>query len=201
MMATQRNPGVQAQPMYEGIDTVVLHDELAFHDQLPLEWQARADGFDNFTLSGFDDTNIALLHACVLADEQPVRDKNEELVPLANELARLDHKLNLVLQLLGTLMPKSPPTARSEVRFNTLGASFHASASTPAIGASGLLRIHLRSALPEALNFACEVTAVSGNEVSVRYLRMSERCAELIQRLSFLKHRRDVADARKSRVL
>ena len=188
--------------MYEGIDTVVLHDELAFHDQLPVAWQECATtAFDSFTLTGLDESNIALLHACVSADEQPVRDKHEELLPLANELARLDYKLNLVLQLLGSLVPKAEPTARCEVRFNTLGASWHEQGITPKPGASGILRIQLRSALPEVLCFACEVTAVSGSEVSVRYLQLSERCAELIQRLCFLRHRKDVVDARKSRVL
>jgi hypothetical protein len=185
--------------MYEGIDTVVLHDELAFHDQLPVEWLPRPQGFDSYTLTGLDEANVSLLHACVSSEEQPARDKHDELLPLANELARLDYKLDLVLQLLGTLVPRSAPAALSEVRFNTLGASWRASSALPEVGAIGTLRIHLRSAMPEVLGFACEVTDTGGGEISVRYLQLSERCAELIQRLCFLRHRRDVAGARKSR--
>ena len=26
--------------MYEGVDTVVLYDELAYHDVLPVQWKA-----------------------------------------------------------------------------------------------------------------------------------------------------------------
>jgi len=186
--------------MYEGVDTVVLHNELAFHDHLPVEWVARPQGFDSFTLTGLDEANISLLQACVSSQETPVRDKHDELLPLANELARLDYKLNLVLQLLGTLVPRAEPAALSDIRFNTLGASWRATAAAPAVGAVGTLRIHLRSSVPEVLGFACEVTDIIGAEVSVRYLQLSERCAELIQRLCFLRHRKEVAGARKSRV-
>jgi hypothetical protein len=187
--------------MYEGIDTVVLHNELAFHDQLPVEWLARPQGFDNFTLTGLEESNVALLQACVSGEEQPVRDKNEELLPLAHELARLDYKLNLVLQLLSSLVPRAAPADLSEVRFNTLGASWRATGEVPVAGAIGTLRIQLRSALPEVLSFACEITAVSGHDVSAGYLQLSQRSAELIQRLCFLRHRKEVAGARKSRTL
>jgi hypothetical protein len=186
--------------MYEGVDTVVLHNELAYHDQLPVEWYDRPAGFDSFTLSGLDSSNIALLQACVSGDEQPVRDKHDELLPLAHELARLDYKLNLVLQLLGTLVPKAAPTTLCEVRFNTLGVSWRVSGAPPAVGAIGTLSIHLRSALPEVLCFPCEVTDANASDVSARYLQLSQRCGELIQRLCFLRHRKDVAGARKSRV-
>jgi hypothetical protein len=185
--------------MYEGIDTVVLHNELAYHDQLPVDWLPRPQGFDSYALAGMDEANISLLHACVSAEEQPVRDKHDELLPLANELARLDYKLNLILQLLGSLVPRDQPAALSDVRFNTLGASWHATGQLPELGAIGTLRIRLRSALPEALTFACEVTDTRGGEISVRYLQLSERCAELVQRLCFLRHRKEVAGARKSR--
>jgi hypothetical protein len=186
--------------MYEGIDTVVLHDELAFYDQLPVEWQASAQALDGVLLSDLEASNIALLQACILVEEQPTRDKNEELLPLAHELARLDQKLDLVLQLLGTLLPKLSPPAQCELRFNTLGASWYCHGSAPTVGSTGLLRIYLRSALPQVLCFACEVTAVSGAEVSARYLHLSERSAELIQRLCFLRHRKNIAGARKSRI-
>ncbi len=185
--------------MYEGIDTIVLHNELAFHDQLPVEWLERPQGFDDFTLTGLEESNIALLQACVLGEERPVRDKNEELLPLAHELARLDYKLNLVLQLLSSLVPRAAPAALSEVRFNALGVSWYATGTVPVVGAIGTLRIQLRSALPEVLGFPCEITAVSGHDVSAGYLQLSQRCAELIQRLCFLRHRKDVAGARKSR--
>jgi hypothetical protein len=185
--------------MYEGVDTIVLHSELAYHDELPVEWGAVSKPLDSFTLNGLEEANIALLQACVAVEEHPARDKNDEFLPLANELARLDYKLNLVLQLLGKLGPRREMPAPTPVRFNALGASWDARGVLPAVGTQGVLRIRLRSALPESLGFGAEVTDVNGVEVTVRYLQLSEAAAELIQRLCFLQHRKQVAGARKSR--
>lgn len=107
--------------MYEGVDTVVLQDQLAFHDVLPIEWQPAAGPLDPAMLAALDAGNITLLQACIAVEEQPAGDKNEELLPLAHELARLDHKLNLVLQLLGRLMPAGASVTVAALRFNALG--------------------------------------------------------------------------------
>jgi hypothetical protein len=187
--------------MYEGIDTVVLHNELAYFEVLPVEWEPLAQPLEQFELNGMDEANILLLQACVAVEEHPLRDKNEELTPLASELARLDFKLNLVLQLLGTLVMKNQVAAATAVRFNALGASWQSRSAAPLRGAQGMLKIRLRSSLPQTLNFAAEVTGVDGSEISARYLHLSESTAELIQRLCFLRHRKLVADKRKSRVL
>ena len=187
--------------MYEGVDTIVLHNELAYYEVLPVEWEPQARPLEQFELNGIDEANILLLQACVAVEEHPVRDKNEELTPLASELARLDFKLNLVLQLLGTLVMKNQVAAATPVRFNALGASWEARGTPlPAPGARGVLKIRLRSSLPQTLNFPAEITAIDGNEISARYLHLSESTAELIQRLCFLRHRKQVADKRKSRV-
>jgi hypothetical protein len=185
--------------MYEGVDTVVLQNELAFHDELPVEWEQALAPFDDFTLNGLEDANVALLQASVASEEHPARDKNDELLPLANELARLDFKLNLVLQLLGNLAPRRELPPATAVKFNALGASWQPRGARSPVGAQGILRIRLRSALPQPLAFAAEVIASSDKEVSVRYLRLSEVAAELIQRLCFLQHRRQIAGARRSR--
>jgi hypothetical protein len=67
----------------------------------------------------------------------------------------------------------------------------------PEIGAHGLLRVQLRSSLPQPLELPAEVIAVDGQEIKVKFTRLSEAVVELIQKLAFLRHRRHVADARK----
>jgi hypothetical protein len=186
--------------MYEGVDTVVLQDELAFHDELPVEWEPAAAPLNHAAVVSLEEANITLLQACVAVEEQPAGDKREELMPLAHELARLDHKLNLVLQLLGRLMPAGANASVAALRFNALGVSWQGGATLPTPGAQGILRIRLRSALPEQLQFPLQITAISGTEITARHLHLSERSAELIQRFCFLKHRKEVAGARKNRV-
>jgi hypothetical protein len=185
--------------MYEGLDTVVLYDELAYHDVLPLQWKALTRPLDRFELTGLEESNMVLLQACIAVEEHPARDKNEDLGPLAGELARLDFKLNLVLQLLSKLVSRDRISAPTSIQFNALGASWTAIGPPPPVGEHGILRVQIRSSLPQPLELPGEVSAVSGATVRVRFTELSEGTAELIQKLAFLRHRRHVADSRKSR--
>ena len=110
--------------MYEGVDTVVLDDELAYQDVLPVQWMALWEPPDRFELLGLEESNLLLLQACVAVEEHPARDKNEDLGPLAGELARLDFKLNLVMQLLAKLVSKDRMPPATSILFNSLGASW-----------------------------------------------------------------------------
>jgi hypothetical protein len=185
--------------MYEGIDTVVLYDELAYQDVLPVQWQASAGPWDRFELTGLEEGNLLLLQACVAMEEHPARDKNEDLGPLAGEIARMDFKLSLVLQLLSRLVQRAPMPAPCPIQFNALGASWTPLSSPPPVGSRGLLRIELRSSLPQPLELPAEVVAIEAATVKVRFLELSEAVAELIQRLAFLRHRRHIAGVRKAR--
>jgi Atypical PilZ domain, cyclic di-GMP receptor len=185
--------------MNEGVDTVVLYNELAYHDVLPLEWQARHRPLDTFERHKLEEANLLLLQACVAIEEHPIRDQGEDAGPLAGDIARLDFKLNLVLQLLAKLVLKDriPPT--TTIQFNAHGASWTALGPVPEAGSRGLLRIHLRGALPQPLELAAVVRGIEGAQVRVRFDELPDAVGELIQRLAFLRHRRDVADARKAR--
>jgi hypothetical protein len=185
--------------VYEGADTVVLYDELAYHDVLPVHWKALPRALDRFELIGLDESNLLLLQACIAVEEHPARDKNEDLGPLAGELARLDFKLNLVLQLLAKLVSQDRISTPTTIQFNALGASWTALGSTPVIGDLGVLRVQLRSSLPQPLELPAEVSSVNGATVRVKFLELSEGTAELVQKLAFLHHRRHIADARKAR--
>ncbi len=187
--------------MFEGADTVVLYDELACQDLLPVQWKSLPQPLDRFALIGLDESNALLLQACVAVEEHPVREKNEDLEPLAAELARMDFKINLVLQLLSKLAPQEPMSTPTEIQFNSLGASWISLEPPPRAGDRGLLRVQLRSSLPQPLELPAEVSSVSGSRVRVTFPELSEGTVELIQRLAFLRHRRHIADTRKARQL
>ncbi len=140
--------------MNEGVDTIVLYNELAYHDVLPVVWRSREQPLSRFELTGLEESNLVLLQACVAMQEQPARDHGEDAGPLANELARLDFKLNLVLQLLGKLVLRDRMPAATSVRFNAHGASWTAIGPVPGTGERGVLRIHLHESLPQPLELA-----------------------------------------------
>jgi len=180
----------------EELDTVVLHNELAYHDVLPVQWQPRDRPLTRFELSSLEEANLLLLQAHVaLEDHSPGDDAGA----LSSEIARLDLKLNLVLQLLARLVLKERMPPPTTIQFNALGASWTAVGSAPTVGSQGLLRIYLRGSLPQPLDLAAAVTAVEGSTVRFEFEQLPESVAELIQRLAFLRHRRDVAGARKAR--
>ncbi len=85
------------------------------------------------------------------------------------------------------------------IQFNALGASWTVTGPTPRPGERGLLRVQLRSSLPQPLELPADVTTVSGNTVQVKFPELPEGTVELIQKLAFLHHRRQIADARKAR--
>ncbi len=185
--------------MNEGVDTVVLYNELAYHDVLPVEWQARSRPLTSFEHSTLAEANLMLLQACTAVEEHPIRDQGEDPGPLAGEIARLDFKLNLVLQLLSKLVMKDRMPPSTTIQFNAHGASWTILGPAPEVGSHGLLRIHLRGSLPQPLDMPSVVSRVEGAQVHVRFEGLSDAVGELIQRLAFLRHRRDVADARKAR--
>jgi hypothetical protein len=185
--------------MYEGVDTVVLYDQLAYHDVLPVQWLTLPQPPDRFELIGLEEANLLLLQACVAVEEHPARDNNEDLGPLAGEIARLDFKLNLVMQLLSKLVSKDRMPPATNIQFNGLGASWTCMGKPPRVGEHGLLRVLLRSSLPQPLELPAEVESVEGSLVKVKFPGLSEGVVELIQRLAFLRHRRHIADVRKAR--
>lgn len=185
--------------MFEGVDTVVLRNELAYHDTLPVRWEPLDRPPDQFRLGTLEEANIMLLQACVAVEERPLRDQGEELHPLASELARLDFKLNLLLQMVGTLVNQAPSIEAVPVQFNALGASWQARGAPPRVGAQGLLHIRLRGALVQTLDLYGEITDCEAGAVSAKFLQMPPPAAELIQQLCFLRHRKQVAGSRKSR--
>jgi hypothetical protein len=187
--------------VYEGTDTIILYNELAYEDVLPVGWLPAAEPFDATTGSRYDEPNLRLLQACAALDEQPAtRDKLDDGSPIAAEMARLDFKLTLLLDLVMHLASRD--LHRPEpvpIRFNALGATIQSGTLKPAIGSSGVLHIYLRNALPQPLSLPACVGAVEGDTVSLRFLPMSDPVADHVEKLAFRRHRRHVAGVRRPR--
>jgi len=184
---------------FEGIDTVVLQNELAYNDVLPVQWRPLSQAPDRFELGKLDEANLVLLQACVAVEEQPLRDKHEELTPLAAELARLDFKLNVVLRLFRTLVATVPGSEPVPVQFNARGASWQERGAPPAIGSHGVLQIRLRGSLPQSLDLYAQITENAGGGMSASFVELAPAIGELLQQLCFVKHRQRIAGARRKR--
>ncbi|HPF25494.1 MAG TPA: PilZ domain-containing protein [Steroidobacteraceae bacterium] len=188
---------------FDGRDTIVLFDELAYEDVLSLAWQPRAANFDELVAERLADNNIRLLQAFDALEEHSTVDKPDEASPYATDLARMDFKINLLLDLVGQLLAASHARPRAvPVRFNALGASWQVAddAAAPDVGSKGLLQIYLRDTLVQPLTLPARVSTIApGGQVRVHFELLNELVADHLEKLVFRHHRRKIAGARVAR--
>ena len=92
---------------YEGVDTVVLYEELAYEDVLPIAWRPQLAEPDPIAVASITDRNIKTLQVCAAIEEHGPVDKQDDKSPNAADLQRLEIKMNLVMDLLGQLLAAS----------------------------------------------------------------------------------------------
>lgn len=180
--------------MSDTADTVVLYEELAFQDVLPLRWRSEAP--DPGAAAGLAERNLQVLQAWDALEDHGAFDKSDENAPLAADMQRLDRKLTLLLALVGQLLAVNRPRpAPAPLRFNARGAIWRASGGgAPQVGARGILEIYLHECLTQPLRLAAEVTAVTPTgEVKARFAPLDDALATAIAKLAFRRHRRQIA--------
>lgn len=184
--------------MYEGLDTVVLYEELAYEDVLPVAWKRLPEPFDPAVIGSFADRNLRVLQALSALEEHGQIDKPDENAPHAADILRLDLKVNLLLDMVGALLVAShprPPAAA--IRFNTLGGVWKASPPFPDLGNQGVLEIYLRDCIADPLRLVGRISSVGPDgRVKARFIPPGENIADLLEKLAFRKHRRQVAGVR-----
>jgi len=181
--------------MIDAADTVVLYEELAYQDVLPLQWRALPGNVDQAVIASFTDRNMRMLQACAAIEDHAGSEKSDDDSP---ELQRLDFKVNLLLDLVGQLLVANRPRPPAvPVRFNALGAVWRAAPPLPEAGAQGIAEIHLRDCLAEPLRLVGRITNVSPDgQVKVRFAPVGEAVEDLIEKLTFRRHRRQIAESR-----
>src|SRR5690606_19217042 len=113
-------------------------------------------------------------------------------------ILRLDLKMNLLLDMVGALLVTSRPRPPSTpVRVNALGAVWQAPLPLPEPGEQGVLEIYLRDCVAEPLRLIGRIASVDPDgRVNVRFVPPGEHIADLMEKLAFRRHRRQVAGAR-----
>lgn len=187
--------------MYEGLDTIVLYEELAYEDVLPLAWRNVPEPFDPSMIGSFQDKNLRVLQSIAALEEHGVVEKADENSPHHADLVRLDLKMNLLLDMVGQLLAASRPRPRSSaIRFNALGAVWQGHAPHPQMGSQGVLEVFLRDCIAEPLRLFGRIASVGPDgRVKARFVPPGESISDLLEKLAFRKHRRQVAGAKNPR--
>jgi hypothetical protein len=103
-------------------DTVILHQELAYADVLPVAFRPLDGPLDGVYAASLADRNLRTLLACAALEEHGQHDKPVEDSPHAADILRIDLKVNLLLDMVGALLAASqsrPPAVPA--RFNPHG--------------------------------------------------------------------------------
>ena len=184
--------------MFDGADTVVLYEELAFQDVLPVLWRPSPGPLDADTAAGLADRNLQVLQAWDAMEEHGPVEKPDENTPYAADLMRLERKMNVLLDLVGQILAANRPRPiPAAVRFNALGAAWRGAPPLPEAGAQGVLEVYLHDCIAQPLRLAGRVTNVTpdGN-VKARFVPLGEAVADLIEKMAFRRHRRQIAGTR-----
>jgi hypothetical protein len=184
--------------MYEGLDTVILYEELAYEDVLPVAWRPLPEPFDPVIVGSFSDRNLRVLQAVAALDEHGQIEKPDDNAPHAADIQRLEMKMNLLLDMVGALLIASRPRPRAAaVRFNALGGVFQGASPFPPLGNQGVLEVYLRDSVADPLRLFGRIASVSPDgKVKVRFVPPGEHISDLLEKLAFRKHRRQVAGVR-----
>jgi hypothetical protein len=184
--------------MYDGSDTVILFEELAYQDVLPVAWRPLSDQIDPDLAASYASSNVRVLQASTALQEQGQTDKADENSAHSQDLLRLELKINLLLDVVGRILASNQPRPPAvPIRFNALGATFQGAQPLPRPGAQGCVEIYLRECVAEPLRLIGRVANVSqGGEIKVRFLPPGEAASDLLEKLAFRRHRRQVAGNR-----
>jgi hypothetical protein len=180
-----------------------LGDRIVFHGDLPITWQPVEHDPSRAKLAELNESNGSLLRLFSVLDEHlsETPDGNPEI---QQAFARLDAKLNLVLDLVGEVLarqlqlPSPHQIALSELGVHWLEPKPEA---LPArAGQKAYIDLYLKPAFPRPLKFFAQL-GVSGRtekglRFSAKFLGVGEEVQDGLAKLIFRQHRRMIASQR-----
>lgn len=175
-------------PSTESFGTVLVLEE-----SLPLRWRVSETpaAAPHLLLS-----NEETLRVILSLDEHHV-EASDENPEFAQEVQRLESKINLILELVSQVLarqlqlPEALPVRLSahDIEWET--------AAAPAAGTPLLLEIYVCVRYPRPLYLPATVQTASAGRVRAVFNDLGESVQELLERLIFRHHRRQIAATRR----
>jgi hypothetical protein len=184
--------------MFDGRDTIVMFEKIAYEDLLPVRWRPEAAAPAEVQAVSLAERNLRVLQACdALEEHGKLEKKLDDDSPHSADLMRLDFKLNLLLELAGQLLAQTQPRPQTtQIRFNAMGAMWKTGETLPG-NSFGLLEITLRDIIVQPLHLPAQIVAgADAGFARARFVALGETVADHIEKLVFRRHRRKIAGAR-----
>jgi hypothetical protein len=169
---------------------------LSFSDNISIDWQSVEDQPDEAKLALVNESNESFLRA-VSALGTFSSEGAEDDVSLSAEIARLDLKVNLLLDLVSQLIYKQLDIpARTQVAISSNDIEWSAP-RVPAPEATVFVQVYIQHGTPKPLCFYGKVVSGASqyaeDRAVVEYLGLSGSAQSWLDKLIFRHHRRAIA--------
>jgi len=174
---------------------------LAYEDWLPIKWSVARKTVPLAVQAHIHDANEKFLRRVATLEEEPA-NVAETHPELAKELIRLESKVDMVLDMVGTVLaghlklPKPTP-----IRLTAEGISWE-SLKAPPVKSHVALALYMLPNYPYPLTLQGRVASVvkcpGGRRTTVVFDAMSEAAQDWLEKTIFRQHRRKVALSRRA---
>jgi len=182
-----------------------LGTALAYEDYLPVSWSLPDREPDSILFSGLNDNNVEVLQNILTLEKHYSDHLDEDADRDAGDLALIDFKLNLLLDMIVQVYSKEldiPPESSISLRSYQL--QWH---STQRQNQDDylLVDLYLSKRIPRPITLYGRVSGVDVLEqnsyrINLDLEQLSPAFLDLLERFIFLKHRRMVASARREHI-
>lgn len=177
-------------------DQGLLADGLSFEAWMPMRLEEVEGELSESDVEAANETNQRLLQGVLLLDERPGgRERDEEGEERDAEIARLEGKLDLLIEMVSQLLGGGPSGLQpARVRLGARALQWQDGPEGPPAGA--LVWVHLRidPRLPRSLRLLARRVDTPPGQARLEW--QSEAVADLLETLIFRHHRRQVARLR-----
>ena len=182
-------------------NTTHLGDALAYEDCLPLSWRLSGTEPSPAYFSGLNDKNEEIIKSILILEKHHYESADEDTDRNAIDLARIDFKVNLLLDLMVQVYSKEldiPPETDVSLRSSQLQ---WCSDQVHQQGEYLFVDLYLSRRYPRPLTlygrvYGVEVQEQNGYRINLDLDQVSPSVQDLLERFIFLKHRRMVASVR-----
>ena len=176
--------------------------ELCWEDWLPLGWRL-APNVSGAELSHLYDAELTRLNAVLTVGEAlAAAESSDDAPPRAQDILRLEARLNLLLAMVGELLAAQRP--RPPARAVRLGGGWveWRDPHPPAAGDPVAIELYLNPSIPDPVTLPARVEAVGdpgqgAAVVRATFLEIPPNVLNAIEKLIFRWHRRRVAEQRR----
>lgn len=147
-----------------------------------------------------EDEAVAALTSVLALEEVTARAPKDEEGEHAADFARLERKLDLVMELLAARLRDEDGATEQDVWFSAEGIRWAwPDGEPPAPGTIGVVTVFLHRLLPRPLRLPVQVMSDQPGWMHGGFLKMGDNVEDLLVRHVFLRHRRGLAGARRAR--